>query len=185
MSYERFQVEVIELGSRGVPLTVANVVAHLRTPPDRVQRGLDRMAREGLLELEVDEAEGVVVYRVRGLSTVKPAPLVRLREVRPLRALRSTPVTFTRRSATPAAQKSVTLGVLLGALVPGIGLAYAAPMRVVLAASLIVLVFGKLFGASMIFGPLFWVFAIGASALFGGLYAVRYNQEGHRARLLA
>jgi hypothetical protein len=183
VSYENFQVEVIELGSRGVPLTVANVVAHLRTPPERVQRGLDRMAREGLLDLEVDENEGFVVYRVRGLST--SAPLVRRREARLARAQRSTPLTYTRPRDAPHGHKSVTLAVVLGALVPGIGLAYAAPIRVVLPASLLVLVFGKILGGSLLFAPLFWVLAIGISALFGGLYAVRYNQEGHRARLLA
>jgi len=183
VSYEDFQVEVIELGSRGVPLTVANVVAHMRTPPERVQRGLDKMARDGLLELEVDESEGFVVYRVRGLST--SAPLVRRREARPVRITRMTPVMYTQPSATMATPKSVTLAVVLAALVPGLGLAYAAPIRVVLAASLVVLVLGKMLGASLVFAPLFWLFAIGVSALFGGLYAVRYNQEGHRARLLS
>ncbi|MDC3958256.1 hypothetical protein [Polyangium jinanense] len=183
MNYERFQVEVIELGSRGVPLTVANVVAHLRTPPARVQGGLDRMAREGLLDLEVDENEGFVVYRVRGLSTTAPRP--RRREARPMQADRAMPMTYEPPSLLTVRRKSVTLAVVLGALVPGIGLAYAAPLRVVLAASLLVMVFGRVLGASLIFAPLFWVFAICVSALFGGLYAVRYNQEGHRARLLS
>ncbi|MDI1475857.1 helix-turn-helix domain-containing protein [Polyangium sp. y55x31] len=183
MSYESFQIDVIELGSRGVPLTVANVVAHLRVPPARVQRALDRMAREGLLDLEVDENEGFVVYRVRGLSTI--ARRARPRETRPTRAACSTPATYARHSPLTVERKSVTVAVVLGALVPGIGLAYAAPLRVVLAASLLVLVFGKVLVATFIFAPLFWVFAIGVSALFGGLYAVRYNQEGHRARLLS
>ncbi|TKD06244.1 hypothetical protein [Polyangium fumosum] len=183
MSYESFQIEVIELGSRGVPLTVANVVAHLRTPPARVQQGLDRMAREGLLDLEVDENEGFVVYRVRGLST--SLPLARRRAARPKPIDSITPVTYTRPSLRMTPQKSVTLAVVLGALVPGLGLAYAAPLRVVLPASLLVIVFGKLLAPLLIFAPLFWVFAIGVSALFGGLYAVRYNQEGHRAPLLS
>ncbi|MDI1445804.1 hypothetical protein [Polyangium sp. 6x1] len=183
MSYENFQVEVIELGSRGVTLTVANVVAHLRTPPERVQRGLDRMAREGLLDLEVDESEGFVVYRVRGLST--SAPLARRRDARSTRLARIPTMTYAQQGLLTVPRKSVTLAVVLGALVPGIGLAYAAPLRVVLAASLLVMVFGRVLGASLIFAPLFWVFAIGVSALFGGLYAVRYNQEGHRAPLLS
>ncbi|MDI3284017.1 hypothetical protein [Polyangium sp. 15x6] len=183
MSYERFQIEVIELGSRGVPLTVANVVAHLRTPPARVQRELDRMAREGLVDLEVDENEGFVVYRVRGLSTT--APRARRREARPMQVARPAPMTYVQQSPLTVTRKSVTLAVVLGALVPGIGLAYAAPLRVVLAASLLVMLFGRVLGASLIFAPLFWVFTVGVSALFGGLYAIRYNQEGHRARLLS
>ncbi len=182
MSYENFQVEVIELGSRGVPLTVANVVAHLRAPPERVQRGLDKMAREGLLDLEVDENEGVVVYRVRGLSSFE---LARRGTTLPIHAPRVAPPMFTRRRPELLEHKSVTLAVVLGALVPGIGLAYAAPLRVVLAASVLVVLFGRVLGASLIFAPLFWVLAIATSALFGGLYALRYNQEGHRARLLS
>jgi len=38
-------------------------------------------------------------------------------------------------------------------------------------------------GSHMMLGPLFWTGASVLSALFGGLYAVRYNQEGQRAAL--
>jgi len=178
VSHEDFQIEVIELGSRGVPLTVANVVAHLRVPPERVQRGLDRMAREGLVDVEVDENEGVVVYRVRGLSTRVRRASPRTSIARAARA--ASPLSLRQR---PSDHKSVTLAVLLGALAPGIGLAYAAPLRAVLVATALVVVFGRLLGASLILGPLFWIVAIATSALFGALYALRYNQEGRRARL--
>ena len=68
MDYAKFQVAVVEIAHDGVPLTVANVVARMRLEPEEAEKKLDRMAKEGRLDLEVDENEGVVVYRVRGLS---------------------------------------------------------------------------------------------------------------------
>lgn len=79
--------------------------------------------------------------------------------------------------------KSVTMAVMLGLLVPGLGLAYAAPLRVVMLVSFIVIMLGNLVGAHTMLGPIFWMGSSIASALLGGLYAVRFNQEGHRATL--
>lgn len=171
----RFQVAVIDLAARGVPLTVANVVAHLRIDPDLVERDLDRMARDGRVDVEVDDTLGAVVYRVRGLSTTAGRSMSseeqfnRFTQLQPIRPA--------------AAAKSVTLAVLLAALFPGFGLAYVAPLRTVLVSTLLVIVFGKMFGASLLLGPLFWMTTVIISALLGGLYAVRFNQEGHRAPL--
>lgn len=79
--------------------------------------------------------------------------------------------------------KSVTMAVMLGLLVPGLGLAYAAPLRVVMLVSFIVIMLGNLVGAHTMLGPIFWMGSSIVSALLGGLYAVRFNQEGHRATL--
>lgn len=173
MDYAEFQIAVIELAATGVPLTVANVVAHLRIDPARAETFLDRMARDGRVDVEVDDVHDSVVYRVRGLSTTTKRALADV----DLRAWRMQP------AHRPAPPKSVTLAVLLAALFPGVGLAYAAPLRTVLMWSIAILIFGKLMGASFILGPLFWTCAVIVSALFGGLYAVRFNQEGHRAAL--
>ncbi len=173
MDYVTFQIAAIDLAAKGVPLTVANVVAHVHIDPARTELFLDRMTRDGRLDLEVDEAQGFVVYRVRGLSTstgrVVPDLVTSRWFVPPVRL-------FERR-------KSVTLAIGLAALLPGIGLVYAAPLRVVLMASLVVLFVGNSIASSMLLAPLFWVSASIVSALFGGLYAVRFNQEGQRARL--
>lgn len=173
MDYVEFQIVVIDLAAKGVPLTVANVVAHMHIDPERTEMFLDRMARDGRLDLEVDEVQGAVVYRVRGLST-STGRMVPDMHVRSWRA----PTT---RRVGPL--KSVTLAVVLAALVPGLGLAYAAPLRTAIWASVVVLVIGNIIGGHMMLGPLFWASASIASALFGGLYAVRFNQEGHRAPL--
>jgi hypothetical protein len=175
VDYVGFQIAVIELASRGVPLTVANVVAHLRIDPERAEKFLDRMARDGRVEVEVDEVQGAVAYRVCGLSTTTP------------RSMSAADVHFRpwqiERMPGREAPKSVTLAVLLAALFPGFGLAYVAPLRTVLIWSVAMLFFGKIVGTNLILGPLFWMSAIIVSALFGGLYAVRFNQEGHRATL--
>jgi hypothetical protein len=173
VDYVTFQIAAIDLAAKGVTLTVANVVAHVHMDPSRAEMFLDRMTRDGRLDLEVDEARGTVVYRVRGLSTSTG------RIVPDVQLVRSFVPTI--RRAEPV--KSVTLAVALAALVPGIGLAYAAPAHVVIVASLIVLIVGNAIGGSMLLAPLFWVTASIMSALFGGLYAVRFNQEGHRAPL--
>lgn len=173
MDHVEFQIAVIDLAASGVPLTVANVVAHLRIDPDRAEKMLDRMARDGRVDVDVDEALCTVVYRVRGLSTVTKRPLTHV----DLHAWRMQPA---HRVASP---KSVTLAVLLAALFPGLGLAYAAPLRAVLIWSIVMLFSGKLVGGNLMLGPLFWTLSVIVSALFGGLYAVRFNQEGHRAGL--
>ena len=68
MKFERFELAVIDLASRGVRLTVPNVAACLRLEPQKAEQWLDRMAYEGRLDVEVDESEGYVFYRVRGLG---------------------------------------------------------------------------------------------------------------------
>lgn len=173
VEYEAFQVAVIDLASKGVSLTVANVVAHLHIDPRRAETFLDRMVRDGRVDLEVDEVRGAVVYSVRGLSTStgRLLPDTQLRSWRMPSTLRVEP------------NKSVTMAVMLGLLVPGLGLAYAAPLRVVMLVSFIVIMLGNLVGAHTMLGPIFWMGSSIASALLGGLYAVRFNQEGHRATL--
>ncbi len=173
MEYEAFQVAVIDLASKGVSLTVANVVAHLHIDPARVETYLDRMVRDGRVDLEVDEVRGAVVYSVRGLSTSTGRLL-------PDAQLKSWQMPS---KLHPGPNKSVTMAVTLGALVPGLGLAYAAPLRVVMLVSFIVIMLGNLVGAHTMLGPIFWMGSSIVSALLGGLYAVRFNQEGHRATL--
>lgn len=173
MDYAQFQIAVIDLASKDVPLTVANVVAHLHVEPGRTETFLDRMAREGRVDVEVDEAQGSIVYRVRGLST------------RTGRLLPDTTFNVWRAPQLyrPAPPKSVALAVLLAALLPGIGLAYAAPLRTIVLWTLAMIFMGNLVATHLVLAPLFWTGASVLSALFGGLYAVRYNQEGQRSTL--
>lgn len=173
MDYVAFQVAVIDLASKGVVLTVANVVAHLHIDPARVEMLLDRMTRDGRVDLEVDEVQGSVVYRVRGLSTTTGRLL-------PESTFDSWRMPAHRHEGPT---KSIMLGVVVGGLIPGLGLAYAAPLRAILLMSLIVLVFGRIFGAHEILGPVYWFVVSAVSAFLGGVYAARFNQEGRRAKL--
>lgn len=192
MDYSEFQVEVIRLASAGEKLTAANVVAELRVDPERVERWLDRMAREGRLDLEVDEDEGVVVYRVRGLST-RARPRARLDGLAAAGHLLDPRVARIAKSFMKsdrplplAARRDVRVAALLGALFPGAGLAYAAPWSVALIGTVAVWVGFKILAMVSFFflGVPFLVAAAACSALLGGLYAHRYNQTGRRARLL-
>lgn len=173
MDYVAFQVAAIDLAAKGVPLTVANVVAHLHIDPSRVEMLLDRMAREGRVDLEVEEAQGSVVYRVRGLTTTTGRLL-------PETHLSSWRMPSQRRDEPG---KSVMIAVVLGGLIPGLGLAYAAPLRAIVLMSVIVLVLGHFVGAHEILGPVYWFVVSAISAFLGGVYAARFNQEGRRAKL--
>lgn len=190
MNYDDFQVAVIELASAGTRLTLANVVAELRIAPRRAEPWLDQMARDGRLDVIVDELDGAVVYRVRGLS-----PRARKRSdgttVAGLGALDLVRVGqslgLARRPRAGLGGRDVRVGAVLGGLFPGFGLIYAAPWPVVLLGTLVVwLGFKVLAAVSLFFFAIpFLVAAAAVSAVLGALYAHRFNQEGRRARLLA
>ncbi len=199
MDYAKFQVAVIEIASDGTRLTLANVVARLGLDLGRAEQMLDRMAREGRLDLEVDETEGVIVYHVRGLE---PRPRATgagaFDGLRRLGLDRAWGAGFDAHAGTAMAfgaplarreprglprslRRSVAIGVLLGAVFPGAGLAYAAPWSVVIAATLFVWVgFQVLSGVTVLLAVPFVIASMVISAILGGLYTHRYNQTGRR-----
>jgi hypothetical protein len=84
-------------------------------------------------------------------------------------------------------RRKLLVGIVLGGLIPGFGLAYAAPWPVVVASSLLVVVGFKLIGlipilSAFLLIPFVAVCAI-ASAVLGGLYTWQYNQHGKRTPL--
>lgn len=191
MDYPRFQVAAVELASEGTPLTVANVVAGLRIGAAEAERHLDRMATEGHLDLEVDDAEGVVVYRVRGLTTdrrraslgwaLRDAAVGSVLQQRLGALLGQTSREHGLGTRQP---RKVAHGVLLGLVVPGLGLAYAAPWKVVAVATIAVLVGFKILAfVSLLFAVPFLLAAALISAALGGLYTWQFNQTGRRLPL--
>src|SRR6185437_12365272 len=87
----------------------------------------------------------------------------------------------------PEKRRKIAIGVLAGGLLPGVGLAYAAPWPVVAVASLVVVAGYKIlalipFFSSLLLVPFLVVCAI-ASAALGGLYTWQYNRTGKRAPL--
>lgn len=169
MKFERFELAVIELASRGIRLTVPNVANWMRIEPALAEQWLDRMAYEGRLDVELEEQEGYVYYRVRGLSPM-PASMVQ----RPFR-----PLAFS--------QKSVGFGVFLGLVLPGIGLIYAAPFIAVVIASITTLAVVKMLAVLPLVGGLLSSVALGiaalTSALLGALYVKQYNRFGRRTHI--
>ena len=189
MDYPSFQVAAVELASEGTPLTVANIVAGLRIGAAEAERHLDRMTREGHLDAEVDETEGVIVYRVRGLTTSRRKESLgsALRDAaagsRLQQRLGSLGLGGEKTLGLRQPRK-ISLGVLLGGVVPGLGLAYAAPWKVVAVATLGVIVGFKILAfVSLMFAVPFLVASAVVSAILGGLYTWQFNQSGRRLPL--
>ncbi|MCA9623848.1 MAG: hypothetical protein KC731_32725 [Myxococcales bacterium] len=172
MTFDQFELAIIELAGRGVTLTVANVAAHLHVTPTKAEEWLDEMAKTGRLDLELDETVGLIYYRVRGL-TPPPTDL----------ALRPR-VPVAPRLTKP---KNATVAAVLGLLLPGAGLLYAAPVTAALVVGLITLAAVKMLSALPVVGALLSSVGLGicalGSAYLGTLYARQYNRHGRRTHL--
>ncbi len=82
--------------------------------------------------------------------------------------------------STLTKHKSVTVAFVLGLLLPGIGLAYAAPWLVAAVGTVAVLLIYKLIGWIPLLGSAVMGVVALSSAVFGALYAKAYNQHGAR-----
>jgi hypothetical protein len=188
MTFHTFEQAVIQLASRGTRLTVANVVAHLSIEPSQAEDWMDEMARQSRLDVELDEDVGLIYYRVRGL-TPAPAYLAPAGYGRYAPPAATTPLGSSSRasSAPMKRQKSTKAAAVFGLLLPGAGLFYAAPFSAAVVAGLLTLVAVKMAAVIPLIGPLMSSVALGVcalvSALFGVLYARRYNQHGRRTHL--
>ncbi len=173
MTFSEFELAVMQLAGRGVRLTVANVSAQLGITPTQAEAWLDDMTRAERLDVELDEELGLVFYRVRGL-TPPEAYLTRLPHPPPPSLRKG---------------KSLRVAALVGLLLPGAGLFYAAPLSVAVFGGLLTLVLVHVAAGVPLFGPILSSVALGvcalASSLFAVLYARRYNEEGKRAHLAA
>ncbi|APR76103.1 Hypothetical protein A7982_01450 [Minicystis rosea] len=204
MDYAAFQDAVIEIAEDGTRLTKAAVAAHLAIEPARAGELLDRMCREGGLELDIDEQTGEIFYTPStrrppapsraSRPTSKKGGLATLRDLESalekggLAAKVGTAIVLgSKEKLPPERRRKLALGMVLGGLFPGFGLAYAAPWPVVVVASAIVVVGVKVlslipFLSSFFLVPFLVVCAL-TSAVLGGMYAWTYNQEGKRAPL--
>jgi hypothetical protein len=188
---DRFEAEVVSLAADGVKLTVANVAARSLLPPRGVEGMLDSMVASHRLDSEVDEAQGIVVYRVRGLDpgATRSRLAVIERELEgdaepPRRAVMGPRYVVSREAA---GSKSVLAGTALAFFFGPLGLLYAGPLEEValgflgfvslLCASSIPLL-GRLAGA---FIPFVWFASIAVQIV----YVARFNANGQRTGLLA
>ena len=190
-TYSRFEVGVIELASAGIAVTAPNMVAKLGVELWEAEQWLERMVDRGTIEPADDAPGGVRAYRVRGL-TLAPAPPSLAVRLGPLRTQlfawlaidMAEPETVDEKK-----RKRFDVGVAVGALMPGVGLIYAAPFW----STLMALVLGGLAvgwaGSLPVVGfvlrflaPL--LFAVGSGAL-AAVYVWHYNRAGKRTSLHA
>jgi hypothetical protein len=187
VDYPQFQIAAVELASEGTPLTVANVVVGLRIGASEAGRHLDRMTKEGHLEADFDTDEGVAVYRVRGL-TAKPrgdSLVGTLRNAAIAGMVQQRLGLGGGSKALGGAQqpRKIVTGALIAGLVPGLGLAYAAPWKVVAAATVVVVFKVLSFFSLFMLGVPFLVVSAVVSAILGALYTWQYNKTGRRTEL--
>jgi len=196
MERDRFESEIIELASQGVPITVANVASRMKLPPRKAEAMLDEMIRSGHLDSEIDEREAVLVYKVRGLTTGKRKrvlvdtddddddrsnPIARAAGEVLVRQAKSTAkkVVLDRKEG----EKSVLVGLGLGFFLGPIGLLYAAPWMVGIVSVLVYAIAWKIPLVSSLLAALLAILHIGF-AIVSALYVLRYNKSGKRAPLL-
>jgi hypothetical protein len=200
VEYDDFQDAVLELAAGGTRITKGNVALRLKIEPTSAGVMLDRMTRDGRLELDVDERSGEIFYEVRASrrggeeapGTTALAELGKALDGGALAAKVGTALAMGKVAAAggavaPERRRKVALGALLGGLLPGFGLAYAAPWPVAVGFSLVVVLGVKLIGlipilSSLLLVPFLVVCAL-ASAILGGLYTWQYNQTGRRTPL--
>ena len=187
MKLDDFEMAVIDLAHDGVRLTVPNVVARLKVPPTKAEAWLDELGAKGRLEVEVD-GDGIVYYRVRGLTTKAArgdrGGLVPYGE----RAVRQAAEGALRdrfgQSTLPKDQrKNLLVAFLAALLLPGLGLFYAAPWVAAILGTLAAMVLLWLAKLPLIGGIIAAATAL-TSGVAGLLYAVEYNKSGKRTHIL-
>ena len=197
MDQDRFEAEVIAIAHEGTALTVANVAARTRMAPRKVEAMLDAMLRGGHLDSDIDETEGMIVYRVKGL-TAKPRARVAVDSAIDdvhKNMMRSAGEVLVRQAGARAkaavltppkkGEKSILYGALFGLLGP-LGLAYAAPWMTVLISVVVYAIYCAMvkipvLGYLLAYGvPLIHL----ACVFAGAAYAHRFNKFGKRMPLL-
>src|SRR5262249_51650332 len=157
--YDDFQDAVVELAEGGTRITKGNVALRLKIEPASASAMLDRMARDGRLDLDVDERSGEIFYELRrrpgpklGDTPRPPAagktPLaergkaldggVAAAKLGVGAALLTGKLGSGEAALPPEKRRRIGVGIVLGGLLPGFGLAYAAPWPVVVALSVVV-----------------------------------------------
>jgi hypothetical protein len=203
VEYDDFQAAVLDLAGEGARITKGNVALRLKVEPASASAMLDRMTRDGMLELDIDERSGEIFYEPR--QSTKPGRAPRTESKSPLaeigkaldgdalaRAKLGLGAALAMGKASgavalpPEKRRKIAVGMLLG-LLPGFGLFYTAPWPVAVGASLVVAVGYYVIGlipilSSFLLIPFMTLCAI-ASAVLGGLYTWQYNQTGKRTPL--
>ncbi len=201
MNQQIFEARLLNLWmTTRVPLTRANLLFYTKAPRKRMGAWLDELVADGVLEVDAD-AEGEMVWAVRG--AVRPpagaekiedagqppadaggdlsARLERLKKDALVRVGTGAGLQLAQQAKTllkprKEGDKSLIVSGLLSLFFGPLGWLYAAPWRVAVPASIVMLMLSYLFGWHI----------LGFSLIFGAVgvaYAWRYNQKGERAPL--
>lgn len=179
-----FEIALVNLAKEGTQLTVANVMAHLSVTSLQAEHWLEALTQRGRLARREDEELGAT-YTVRGLTV---PPSARLEQhLKPLQTLLLRSLNVDPRVPVlipPERQKSVPVGVVIGAIVPGVGLFYAAPLSTALLVTILgYIAIGISDSAPMIgnaLGTLGWIAFAVLSGTLGGAFTWHYNRNGRR-----
>jgi hypothetical protein len=172
-----------------VPLTRANLQFLTGVGRTRLQRWLDEMVAEGLLDIDSDE-HGEALWSVCGAERSKDGP-TQAAEVHKLERLRGEVDRAARGLAAPlvpslpasrSGDKSVLASGALSFVLGPLGWLYAAPLKEALPAICIYFLICAIF-PHFLLAPLLGIINP-LSALAGVGYALRHNQRGERTPLL-
>jgi hypothetical protein len=202
MTSAAFEKRVLEMWvTTRVPMTRPNIVYFTGATRREVDKYLDGLVSDGVLEVDADD-DGEMVWAVRGAkrSTTGPQTLEELDKMSRLRdevGLSSTALARTGASAlaalggggrrgtvarTDGDRKSLIASGALSFFLGPLGWLYAAPLREALPAIAVVMVLAAVL-PSFLFTALLSIVAP-VSALAGVLYALKYNANGQRTPLL-
>lgn len=196
MKQQAFEEHILSLWTKTrIPLTRANLLAHTKVPRAQMDKWLEEMVRDGLLELDVD-ADGNIQWTVRGGTRPARGPETLAEygrmdqlssEVDKLKsgaqlALRAAGIKSSPEKVGKAERKSLIASGLLSFFFGPLGWLYAAPLKEALPVIVVYVLICAILPQFLL------VYLIGAvnmiSALAGVLYAWSFNHEGRRAPLV-
>ena len=194
MNRDGFEARVLDLWvTTRVPLTRANLQYATGASRKQVERWLDSLAAEGVIDLDPDDA-GEMVYSVRGAH--RPANgATSIAEVQKLASLKGEVKRASRALAITAGalkgqsgalvprseEKSILASTALSFFFGPLGWIYAAPLREAVPAVVLFVLLYKIL-PMVLFAPLLGVL-LPASAIAGAAYAWAHNQSGGRAAI--
>jgi hypothetical protein len=194
MNKDGFEARLLDLWMRTrIPLTRVNVQYATKAPRKKVDRWLDELCRDDVLEVDVTD-DGTTIWTVKGAERPRTgaasfAELEKLERLGRHVETASTALTLASRAAggPPAVRaggekKSLVASGALSFFLGPLGWLYAAPLGEAAGPIAIFLALAMILPHA-IFWPLLTVL-LPVSAFFGVAYAFRYNQRGERTRLL-
>jgi hypothetical protein len=181
-----------------MPLTRANLQFVTGVPRAKLEKWLDQLVADGVLDVDADD-EGEMVWGVRGAARAQKGP-EKPEEVKKLADLKQEVAGSSAgnamalvkvgagaaRSLVAAGEgkKSLVASGLLSFFFGPLGWLYAAPLKEAVPAIVVYTLFWIVFSHFALFAPIFTLLHI----LFGALgvgYAWRHNQKGERTSILS